>query len=313
MPYSFSALQTYKKCPLQYCYAHVDPKPKDWKNFSLSMILWTCVHKSLEDLYRKVNDCIIPEEKECEEFFNNIWKEKTTPLLEVYPVWEAELNSYYDRWIRYTKYYYEKYKPFNQAIPMKFEERINFEIDEWILFQWQIDRLDIRDGTLIINDYKTNRSLPKDSDNTIEDQITLYAIWVKQRYWKQIKSIKWNVIYLHLEEEHPWEITDEKIEETKQKYLSLINEIENKEELYEKWNKEAFETNPWYACDDCLYHRHCPIYKHLYMDDEEWSAWKLKPDTIKHLIVECANLMEERKAIDNILNDIKLTLSDYAK
>ncbi|NOZ44132.1 MAG: hypothetical protein GXP45_03180 [bacterium] len=42
------------------------------------------------------------------------------------------------------------------------------------------------------------------------------------------------VIYLHLQREHEREITQEKIESTKQKYFNIIKEIEQKKLMYEK-------------------------------------------------------------------------------
>jgi RecB family exonuclease len=45
---------------------------------------------------------------------------------------------------------------------MKTEMNIAFEMQEGLSFRGKIDRLDINDKTIIINDYKTSKSLPKD-------------------------------------------------------------------------------------------------------------------------------------------------------
>ena len=54
-------------------------------------------------------------------------------------------------------------------------------------FFWIIDRLDKEDdGTFIINDYKTNKNLPPEDKEEYIEQLTLYALWIRQKYGKRI-------------------------------------------------------------------------------------------------------------------------------
>ena len=317
MAYSFSQLQTYLKCPLRYRLEKIDKEDPLIPQFNLNLTLWICVHSALEDLYRAKSDTILMEESQLLEAFDIHWKEKIDNATEINwwtnPFNEYDLTAFYGRWVEYMKYYYNEYYPFDQAVAMKMESPISFEIEEGIHFWGKIDRLDIDGDTLIINDYKTNKSLPKDSNNTIEDQITLYAIGVLKDYGKQINHLKWRVIYLHLKDPHEWDITTEKIEEVKNKYLDIIKEIEERKNRYAKWDDEAFPASwSWYACDDCLFKHFCPKFKHMYMKDETIQINELWEDTIRKRIDRYAKMNDEWNALKKQAQSISKMLWEFA-
>lgn len=286
-------------------------------NESLHLILGSCVHSTLEELYKKVSDMIIPEKEESLSLFKELWDKEIERATEIF--WynpfsdKSMLDAFYNRGIEYVNYYYHTYHPFNQAITMKTEMNIAFEMEEGLKFRGKIDRLDINDKTIIINDYKTSKSLPKDWNNTIEDQITLYSIWIKKDYGKQINKMIGRVIYLHLQREHEREITDEKIEEIKTKYLAIMEEVEQKKALYKWGDENAFPPTPGYACDSCLLKQLCPIYKHQYMSDESISVWTMGETTIRHLIEQYALVNEKFKQMEDEKTMLSSILVDYAK
>ena len=123
MAYSFSQLQTYLKCPMQYRLEKVDKFEPYVPQLNLHLTLWVCVHSALEDLYRAKSDTIVMEENELLETFENhreteIWKaiEINGWTKSFHP---SDLEAFHSRWIQYMKYYHNKFKPFNQAIAMK--------------------------------------------------------------------------------------------------------------------------------------------------------------------------------------------------
>ena len=317
MAYSFSQLQTYLKCPMQYRLQKIDELKPYVPQLNLHLTLWECVHSALEDLYKAKSDTIVMDESQLLEVFENHWNEEIWKATEINwwrnPFNPYDLDAFHNRWVEYMKYYHNKYKPFDQAIAMRMESIVNFEIDEGLKFSGKIDRLDINWDTLIINDYKTNKSLPKDWNNSIEDQITLYAIWVEKDYWKQVSNLKWRVIYLHLQREHEWDITKEKIEETKNKYLDIIKEIEDRKIRYAKWDEDAFPASwTWYVCDSCLLKPFCTKFKHMYMKDEKIKLWDMDEMTIKWLVDEYDNVNNQYKAAEERKKLIWGLLCDYA-
>ena len=316
MAYSFSQLQTYKQCPLKYRFEKIDNIKPDIPSESLHLILGSCVHSTLEELYKKVSDLVIPEKSESLSIFKELWDKEVERATKVYwrnPFDKATLDVFYNRGTEYINYYYDTYSPFDQAITMKTEMNIAFEMQEGLSFRGKIDRLDINDKTIIINDYKTSKSLPKDWNNTIEDQITLYSIGIKKDYGKQIDKIIGKVIYLHLQREYEREITDEKIEWIKDKYLSIMEEVEQKKILYWWGDESVFPATPGYVCDNCLFKQLCPIYKHQYMTDEKVSVGTMGEMTIKHLIEEYAITNEKYKQVESEKDMLGSILVDYAK
>ncbi len=197
MAYSFSQLQTYISCPLKYRFEKIDKIKPEIPSESLHLVLWSCVHEVLEYLYKKVGDFVIPEQSELLSLFKDLYYKEINRIIEIFdnnPFDQETSDNFYNRWVEYIKYYYDTYKPFDQAKTMKVEMNITFDIDEWLSFRWKVDRLDIKDNSFIINDYKTSKSLPKDGKNSIEDQITLYSIWIQKDYGKQIDKMIWRVI-----------------------------------------------------------------------------------------------------------------------
>lgn len=320
MAYSFSQIQSYLACPLRYRYEKIDKIKPEIQQESLHLILGTTVHETLENLYKQVGNLKIPEIKDLQEDFNTIRKRELEKVNKIHGegYFENEtLENFFARGEKYIQRYYTNYHPFDQAISMKTEDNINFEIEEGLKFRGKIDRLDIQQDTMTITDYKTSRSLPKDWSNSIEEQITLYGIGIQQDYGKQIKKIIWKVIYLHLEKEYQREITQEKITETKQKYLAIMHEIEEKKEQYLAGDEETFEAKSWYQCQYCSFLQICPLYKHQYLDDEklkeeEVKSGNLASTTIRKLIEEYALIQEKFKQIDAEKKLFAQILTEYA-
>jgi RecB family exonuclease len=315
MPYSYSQLQSYKTCPLKYRFEKIDKLPTP-PSESLHLILGTSVHEVLEELYNQVNDLKQLEKSALLSLFKNVRERELTKVADIVgrnPFDEETVNTFFTRGTSYIVYYYDKFFPFTQAVPMKTEMRVAFSIEEGIDFMGKIDRLDLLGSKMIINDYKTNRSLPKDSDNTIEDQITLYSIGILQEYGQQIDEISGRVIYLHLQTEHERVITEEKIAKVKAKYLPLMQEIEQRKADYAAGNEEAFPYKAGYACNECGCKQLCPLYKHQYATDETVELADLGQTSIRKLIEKYALLRDQEKYYAEEKKLIGTLLSDFAK
>ncbi len=112
--------------------------------------------------------------------------------------------------------------------------------------------------------------------------------------------------------EHQREITEQKIQETKQKYLDIVKEIEKKKILYDAWDEDAFSPKPGFVCDTCIFKQLCPIYKHSYAQDESVHVVWMWQTTIKNLIEEYAKVNEKLKNIDSQKKLISSILTEYA-
>jgi hypothetical protein len=69
--YSFSQISTYLTCPMKYKFEKVDGIKPIWEE-NLPMMLGTCVHDTLEYLYKQVSKFIIPTQDQIISYFQTI-------------------------------------------------------------------------------------------------------------------------------------------------------------------------------------------------------------------------------------------------
>ncbi|MDR2541068.1 MAG: PD-(D/E)XK nuclease family protein [Candidatus Peribacteria bacterium] len=317
MAYSYSQLQTYKQCPLKYRLEKVDKIHLDLPNESLHLVLGTCVHAVLEELYQQVSDLKVPEKSALVSLFATLRERELTRITQVYegtnPFDQELIQTFYHRGTSYIERYFDKFSPFDQAVSMKTEMSISFEMEEGIQFRGKIDRLDIRDDTMIITDYKTNKSLPTDGENTIQEQIMLYSMGVEKIYGKQISQLFGRVVYLHLQKVFEREITTDKLLPIKEKYLALMQEIEKKKTDYTTGDENAFPPCPNIFCEHCSFVQLCPLFKHKYMADEMVNIEDLGEVSIKKLIEKYAIVQEKFKRYEGEKELLKEELISYAQ
>jgi CRISPR/Cas system-associated exonuclease Cas4 (RecB family) len=272
----------------------------------------------LETLYQQVGDLKNPEKSALVSLFNQLREAELARIKEVYegknPFDQELLQTFHHRGINYIERYVDKFQPFNQAISMKTEMNVNFEIEEGLQFRGKIDRLDIRDDAMIITDYKTNKSLPKDGENTIEEQITLYSIGMKHDYGQQVSKFLGRVVYLHLQKIHEWEITEEKIQDVKARYVALMQEIQQKKADYESGDETSFPPRQNHFCETCPFVQLCPVFKHKYLSsDEKITVAELGEMSVKKLIEKYALTYEKFKRFEGEKDVLKEELVNYAK
>jgi len=267
--YSFSQIWVYQQCPKKYQYQYIDKLQKEFKS-SPDLILWTSLHLGLERLYQQVNIFKLPNKEDVLNKFYELWntwiKEAGDKLLYK---WDQTFADYVRRWKYYINEYYDKYYPFDWTKVIWTELKLYFSLSLTNTcinnFYWIIDRLDKDwDDTFIINDYKTNKNLlPKDRE-WYREQLNLYWLWVKQKYWKHIEHIKAKIYYLHFSQLDEWEITDDILYKIIDKYSKLINEIEIAKIKYAESfnsNMRAFPYKSNIFCKFCEYRTLCPLFR----------------------------------------------------
>ncbi len=256
--------------------------------------------------------------------FHEIWekeiKEVWTDLLYK---WEQTAEDYIRRGEHYINDYYEKYSPFNQSKVIGTEMMLTFDLNtdgdekNKKSFRGIIDRLDKQDDeTFVINDYKTNKQLPTADDTEYREQLTLYGLWIRQKYGKYLKTIKAKLHFLHFDEFDEREITDEVLNPIVEKYTKLIEEIEKAKVQYaESFNndKNAFPTKANNFCKFCEYQNLCPLFLHMNYWDETVSWWELWESSVKKLVDRYAEVSKQATELDKEKSAIKEVLVEYAK
>ena len=295
MAYSHSQIQLYKKCPMQYRFNKIDKLGTYETN--VHFLLWTVTHEVLQYIYNYRRNLKTPAKSDVLNFANDTRAEASQKFVEEKSWDETDygqiLQDSKARIDIYIEWYWDTYYPFDQAITDSVEKNISSEIVKDIKFTGIVDRMDIRgivwlDGAseniITIVDYKTNKSLPTNDDDSIYDQLNIYALSIQQKYAGKFAKIMWKVIYLHLQMEYEWEITPQIIEDTRSKYASDINNIEQNRFAYQMWDKNAFACKVWTHCENCPFQRICPARKHKFDGDLEVTNDKIWTTTIKHMI-----------------------------
>ena len=320
--YSFSQIGLYNQCPKKYQFRYVDKIQTEFWS-SPDLILWTSVHWALEWLYKQINIFVTPTKEEVLEKFHELWEEWIKEAWEemIYK-WEQTEADYLRRWEHYVNEYYEKNsKDFGKIKVIWTELQLTFKLQEdwepeWRSFRWFVDRLDKEwSDTFVINDYKTNKYLPPEEKEDYREQLTLYALGVKEKYGKYLKHIKAKLHYLHFDLTDEWEITDELIQPIKEKYEKAIDEIEKKKAEYaESFNmdKNIFPTNWNNFCGYCEYNNLCPLFMHFWAEDEQLDWWDLWEKTVKRLVDEYAELSKKISKETKEKDIIKSALIEYA-
>lgn len=317
--YSFSQINLYNQCPKKYQFRYIDWLEREFET-SPDLILGTSVHWALERLYQQISILNTPIKADVLWKFHELWNNSIADAGEklIYKGDQHE-DDYLRRWEKYLEAYYDKYSPFKDTTVVATESMMNFSLDkdnssENKQFRWIIDRLDKdSDGNFIINDYKTNKKLPPEWDDEYREQLTLYAYWVQQKYWKYLKNIKARILYLHFDITDEWNITQEAIDSVVLKYTSAINNIESSRFDYNMWVKNAFPTNQNAYCKYCEYQNVCPLWQHLNIEDEIVNWWELWDTTIKKLIDQYVEYSQKATEANKEKEAIKEIIIEYAQ
>ena len=312
--YSTSQVQTYIQCPLKYRYHYVDKIPVPEFVETADTLLWSLVHETLEKLYDDINMVKTPDKETLINFYYGLWAEKETESKENW--WDIQvinqeftLDDYKRRGESYLNKYYDNHHPFEDIKVIDTEMQIMFKLDDDINFQWFIDRLDKVWDTFVISDYKTNKRLPTEEKDWYIEQLTLYGIGIKQKYAKYFKDMKARLYFLHFDIEDERDLTAERMEQVRQKYINLIREIEDKKTKYWLWDKKCFESKQSPLCQWCDYFSICPLFNAINTDDEVVSD--LSEKTLSSLVDEFISLSNQVSELEKQRDWLKDIFQKY--
>lgn len=298
---SYSALDTYKKCPLKFKYQQLDkikvPKIPE-------AIYGAIIHDALKYMFEK--NPIYPTIDEVMDFFRNKWEEKKALFKN-----PEEEKIYFEDGISILKKFYKANPPWNFNT-VDLESRFEVELKdpekkEKHILVGIIDRIDKNpeNESYEIIDYKTARKMPSQDilDNNL--QMSIYHLGLIKR-WPHLSSrnIKMTLYFLKHGEKISTFRSEEKLEDTKKFVLNTINEIEKKIK-----NNYEFPPGPSPLCDWCGYKKMCPMWKHLYIKSEAQST---KSETeIQEIVKEYFGLKVQNEKNNDRLDELKTVIYGF--
>lgn len=238
--YSFSQIETYQTCPLQYKYRYILGLPSPPTS---AASFGTSIHNTLLKFYREYKRKKDVDLKRLLEIFEKEW----------IPIGYSSL-AHEERMKKTGKELLSDfYKNFHREDLniVDLERAFKIKIGNFTIVG-KIDRVDKIGETLEIIDYKTGK---KPDDKTLKKslQLTIYALAATDPYLynKSPDEITLTFYYLNDLEKISFKKTKEELEETKDKIIEIIKEIESSD----------FKANvgPW--CDFCPFKIMC----------EEWQ------------------------------------------
>lgn len=298
--YSNSKLSTFEQCKLKYKYKYIDKIKPDIKK-SIEAHLGTCVHDSLEWLYKKVMDKNEkkPSIEELITFYAEQWKKNYSEDIAIAKE-NLTLKDYFDKGVKFLIDYYTTHDPFDENT-LELEKKIFLNLDEKKEYKiiGFIDRLVYNEKTkeYEIHDYKTSGSLPSKEKIENDRQLALYSMAIKDLYGKENDiSLIWH--YLSFNQKIFSKRTKKQLDELRNETIDLIKKIENNDE---------FEPNPSILCKWCEYRITCPYF--------DYEKNEIKKDETKNNENSSNKNTEENKKESKIKNEFDKypTIKKYIK
>jgi len=234
---SFTQLNTYNTCPLQYKFTYVYRIPRRRRN---ALTFGSNIHSTLEDFFTLVQEKKEVNEKVLFELFDKHWTSFG------YESRMAE-NNYRKTGQSSLKVFYEKHKEMLHKPPLFLEKKMDLKVGDFVL-DVRIDRIDdLGKGCAEIIDYKTGK--PKDDDFAESSlQLSIYAIAAKEVL--KLNPTKLSFYYINPNRKVTTTRSPEDFEETKKSIIQTGQRI----------LQEDFEPTPGRLCKWCDYRPICPVW-----------------------------------------------------
>lgn len=298
MHISYSALDTYKTCPLKYKFQDID-KIRAPKN--VEQIFGGLIHSALKYMFER--NPLYPTLSQVVDFFRNAWDQQKTLI--------KNEDVYFKEGISLLERFYKRNQPWNFNV-VDLESRFEVDLEdqkagEKHVLTGVIDRIDKNhnDDSYEIIDYKTTRKMPG-QDNIDKDlQMSIYHLGLLKR-WPHLDpgKIKLSFYYLKHGEKISTSRDKSQLEETKKFILKNINEI--KERIK---NNFDFPPLPSGLCDWCGYKQMCPMWKHLYSSHQPSVINSQK--NLESVITEYFELKDRNNKNNERLDELKTLIYGF--
>jgi len=239
---SYSQLNSYKICPLQYKYLYVLKIPT---LPTASASFGTTIHKTLQDFYSE----FIKNKKVNINRLIEIYKKTWIPVGYSSKAHEDRMKKEGEKML---KNYFDKFHSLDLKI-IGLEKLFKIKITEDIYLTGKIDRIDtINKNEVEIIDYKTGKK-PSDRELTKSLQLTIYTLAShdKNLFNKKLEDINLTFYYLQTPEKITLKKTEEELIDTKDRIIDMVGEI----------RQNIFPANPGIHCDFCPYKIICEAWQ----------------------------------------------------
>lgn len=249
--FSYSGLESYKKCPAQFQFRYIDKirKPDE----GIEAFMGKRVHEALEFLYQEVQSGRLPFVDVIVDHYRKRWDEKWHDRIAI-----AKRNETKEQYFRLGEEcvtrFYRKNQPFSEMVK-GIELEMNFMLDGDENYQMKgiMDRLDYNgQGHYEIHDYKTSKRAMNQRTADLDGQLALYQIALEQQYEDvQQVDLVWHFVRYGIKVQS---------RRTKNQLERLTNELKQRidEIRTHAKNDRPFQAHKTILCNWCYYWEECP-------------------------------------------------------
>ncbi len=240
--FSYSQLNSYKTCPLQYKYQYVLKIPT---TSTAAESFGSTIHKTLQDFYSK----FLLDKKIDKKRLLEIYKQDWIPV-------GYSSKAHGERMKRegekILKNYFDKFHSRDLKI-IGLEKLFKIKIADDIFLTGKIDRIDqFNKNEIEIIDYKTGKK-PIEKELAKSLQLIIYSLAAQDKNFlnKKLSEINLTFYYLQAPEKITLKKTEEDLAETKDGIINMIEEI----------RQNIFVANPGMHCDFCPFKIICEAWQ----------------------------------------------------
>jgi len=155
--------------------------------------------------------------------------------------------------------------------PVGIERSVSLKTDE-VAITGRIDRLDDRDGELVVVDYKTGRQVPTDDDARTSLPLALYAVACARMFRRPCRRVELHHVPTGTVAAH--EHTDESLERKVAEAESIASDLRRADADYAVVGVEStrFAPRPSALCSWCDFREHCPEGQAQGPEKSDWAG-----------------------------------------
>ncbi len=239
---SYSQLDTFNRCPLQYKYKYIIGIPTP---LSAAASFGICLHNTLKDLYQQHQQKKALNLKKILKNLDNAW------IKEGYSSKNHEKKMYQRAQEMLKTYWQKTYQ--KKDNPIALEQTFALKITPTLKIGGRIDRVDrLPNGTLEVIDYKTGK-VPEQKQVDMSLQMTFYAMAASNPniFNTDPENIILSFYFLQNQEKISTRRSQEDLKQTQKEIIDQAKKME----------KSDFLPQPSLLCDFCDFKLLCPAWQ----------------------------------------------------